>query len=87
MSMAATNSQIQAAISDAESLNVTPTQMVALLDKAIAAAHLDGLATASYTIAGRTRQVALTEAKELRKYYAGISGGGGGTIFIGAEFG
>jgi hypothetical protein len=73
----ATNAEIAAAITDAESLNVEPAQMVALIDKAMAAALISGLPTASYTINGRSRTIGLMEARLLRKYYSDLASGGG----------
>jgi hypothetical protein len=73
----ATNAVISAAITDAESLGVTPAQMVALLDKAIASAFVSGLAVLTYTINGRSRTVSLTDARALRKYYSDLAAGGG----------
>lgn len=82
----ATNAEIRTAIDEAISLAVSPSDMVALLDKAIAAAHLSGMATASYSIAGRARTIAIANAIEMRRYYAGLGGANGGMIFAGVEF-
>lgn len=73
----ATNAEISAAITDAETLGVTPAQMVALIDKAIASAHVSGLAVVSYTINGRSRTVSMESALSTRKYFANLAAGGG----------
>jgi hypothetical protein len=83
--MTSTNAQISAAITDAETLGVTPAQMVALLDKAIASAFVSGLAVLTYTINGRSRTVSLTDARALRKYYSDLVAGGG-VVFQPIEF-
>lgn len=80
----ATNAQIQSAITTAEQLSLTPSQMVALLDRAIAEATINGLPAVSYTIAGRTVTKAFAEVRELRSYYAGIAGSG--VVSQGVEF-
>ncbi len=79
------NTTIAAAIADAQALAVTPEQIVALLDKAIAAAFVGGLAVVTYAIAGRSRTIDLASARELRSYYAGLNAGGG-MIYQGIEF-
>ncbi len=81
----ATNTEISAAITDAESLDVQPAQMVALIDKALASAHISGLAVVNYSINGRSRTVSLESAMSLRKYYASLAGAGG-VIFQPLEF-
>lgn len=77
----ATNAEIQAAIAEAQSLRLKPQDMVDLLDRAIAAAFATGgsseVVSVSYTVGGRSRTLALSEARGLRQYYASIAGGGG----------
>ncbi len=80
-----TNAEISAAITDAETLDVLPAQMVALIDRAIAAAHVAGLAVINYSINGRSRTVSLDAALNMRKYYANLASAGG-VIFQPAEF-
>lgn len=84
----ATNAAITAAITEATDLGLTPSQMVAILDRAIAAAHVDhgGLPAVTYSTGTRSRTISLRDAMDLRRYYAGL-GTGGGFVFIGAEFG
>lgn len=50
----ATNDAITAAISSAESLAITPTQMVALIDHLLASAVIDGKDVITYSINGRS---------------------------------
>lgn len=79
------NTDISAAIVDAQALAVSPDQMVSLLDKAIAAAFVSGLAVITYTISGRSRTVDIAVARDLRSYYAALAGDGG-VRFQGVEF-
>jgi hypothetical protein len=73
----ATNAEISAAISDAEALEVSPAQMVALLDKGLAAASISGLPVINYTINGRSRTISIDAALTMRKYYSSLASGGG----------
>ena len=66
----ATNSEIATAITTATELNLTPAQMVALCDRAIAEMLVLGRPQASYTIAGRSITfVNLETARGVRDYY------------------
>ena len=58
------------AIATAQAAAVLPSQMVALIDMAIAEAHAHGLPSVSYQVAGRSHTIALDRALELRRYYA-----------------
>jgi hypothetical protein len=74
---------IALAITAAQTLNVTPSQMVSLLDAAIASALVSGtgssaasgLPAVTYTINGRSRTISMKEAQELREYYNRQAGG------------
>lgn len=87
----ATSQDIQAAIAEAKGLAILAEDMVALLDRALAAAIAIGgsaeVASVTYTVAGRSRTLAIAEFRTLRQYYAGISGSAGGIAFVGLEFG
>lgn len=50
----ATNAEITAAIASADSLAITPAQMVALIDHMLAASVLDGKDVITYAINGRS---------------------------------
>lgn len=66
----ATNAEITAAIASAQTLALTPAQMVLLCDRAIAELTWSGKPQASYSIAGRTFTFANLQAlKDLRDYY------------------
>ncbi len=65
----ASNNDITSAISSAETLALTPAQMVSLLDRLIAEAIVDNKIVVSYSINGRTVQRSLSEARTLRQYY------------------
>ena len=77
----ATNSDITAAITSAESLDLTPAQMVLLLDRAIAEAVITRKTVVSYTIGGRTVQTSIQGLKDLRQYYQDQSAADDGSIF------
>ena len=64
-----TNNKITAAINEAETLNVTPAQMVALIDRAIAEFYVGSSLVVSYSIGGRQVTKSLSEAKAAREYY------------------
>lgn len=81
----ATDAQIRAAAQAATDLGVTPSQIIALIDRAIAEALINGLPTVSYSIGGRSVTKGLAEAQALRAYYAKLAGGGG-VIAQGVEF-
>jgi hypothetical protein len=89
----ATSVEIAAAIADATSLGILPSQMVVIIDRAIAAALTTGSGSAatgelpavSYAINGRSRTISMTEAQNLRKYYASV-GDYGGIIGQDVEF-
>lgn len=61
--------QVQADLAAAVAANITPAQMVAILDVAIAYAVSKGDVTVSYTMAGNTVQRSLDQAQRLRAYY------------------
>lgn len=73
----ATNEAITAAITSAETLAVEPSQVVALIDKAIAASLINGLPVVSLSIAGQSREIAIEAATALRRHYASLAAGGG----------
>lgn len=81
-----TDAEIRAGLEQADQLAIQPAQMVALLDRGIAAAVLHGAPTVSYQIAGRSRQIGLSEARELRAYYASLGGSTGGVVSQLVEF-
>lgn len=83
--MATTNASIRQAIATAVEVRIQPAEMVALLDRAIAAAHLGGLAVVQYSVAGRSVSRPIDQALELRRYYADLAAAGGG-VFALAEF-
>lgn len=83
--MAVNRHKIRDAITDAADLAVTAAEMVQLLDRAIAGAIADGLPTVSYSVGGRSRQLGVREAQEMRRYYASL-GDGGGIVVQTAEF-
>lgn len=64
------------AIATAQAAAVLPSQMVALIDMAIAEAHAHGLPSVSYQVAGRSHTIALDRALELRRYYARLGDDG-----------
>jgi hypothetical protein len=88
--IAATIAEIQTALAAARVAGITPADMVALLDVAIAApAALDGKLVASYSIAGRSQTLAIRDAMELRKYYHDLAkddASNGGFVPQWAEF-
>lgn len=66
----ATNAEISAAIALAQSLALTPAQMVASVDRAIQELIYSGKPQVSYTVAGRTLMFAnLATLQGLRDYY------------------
>lgn len=72
----ATNSEIRTKVTDAQDLELTPAEIVALCDRAVAEL-LSGKAT-SYSIAGRTFTFTdIGAIKGLRDYYAGAPSVGG----------
>jgi hypothetical protein len=81
----ATNAEIRTKVTDAQDLALTPAEIVALCDRAVAEL-LTGKAT-SYSIAGRSFTFAdLSKIKELRDYYSDApSVGGRGFIMQPAE--
>lgn len=60
---------IQTDLANAVAAGITPAQMVALLDVAIAFAVSKGDITVSYTMAGQTVARSLDQARALRAYY------------------
>ncbi len=67
----ATNAEISAQIALAESLALTPAQMVAFCDRAIAEFLYQGKPQVSYQIAGRSLTFqSLQQVQQVREYYA-----------------
>lgn len=74
----ATNAEISAAIALAVTLALTPAQMVAAADRAIAELIYSGKPQVSYTVAGRTLMFAnLATLQSLRDYYRAEQRAGG----------
>lgn len=71
-----TNVELRTRIAEAVDLGITATEMVALLDRAIAVATRNGLPTVSYSVGGQSRSIGLSEAQSLREYYSRQRGGG-----------
>lgn len=81
----ATNNEITASITSAVELNITPAEMVALIDRATAELIHSGKPQVSYSIAGRTLTFAnLQTLSGLRDYYANAKSASavGGRQFI-----
>lgn len=73
----ATNAEISAAITLAQTLALTPQQMVAAIDRAIAELIYSGKPQVSYTVAGRTLMFAnLATLQGLRDYYMNAQAAG-----------
>jgi hypothetical protein len=74
------NADLRTAITDAVALAIKPEEMVALLDKAIAAALIGedasgagqtaGLPAVTLSVGGHSRTLAFREAQDMRDYYA-----------------
>lgn len=83
----ATDAEITAALTAAASLAIDPSQMVALLDRSIAAGLTDdGRVLVSVGADGTSVSYSLDQAMRLREYYAGLGGMSGGIIRQGFEF-
>lgn len=87
----ATSAQIAAAIAEAQALNIQASDMVLLIDRAIAAAFAGAgtgeLPAVTYSIGGRSRTISMTEALAIKKHYMALADGSGGLSFQSIEFG
>ena len=82
-------SALQAQITDAAAISISPQQMVQLIDISIAEAVAKSRHTVSYSINGRSVTISsLSEARALREYYDNLAkeGSGGGIVPQFGEF-
>ena len=83
----ATDSEILAALTGAAALDIDPAQMVALIDRSIAAGLTDdGRVVISVGADGATTSFSVDQAMRLREYYASLAGRSGGMIRQDFEF-